>query len=94
VAHGEVMLAAVDTAATRLQQRHPQVKLARLPCGHAIPLERPKELADSISVSLKRRQLSGELPSWRGPALKAGPAREIHLIPIGFTIAAACENAG
>jgi hypothetical protein len=29
VPHGEAMLAAVDTAATRLQQRHPQIKLAR-----------------------------------------------------------------
>jgi pimeloyl-ACP methyl ester carboxylesterase len=48
VPHGEAMLAAVDTAATRLQQRHPQVKLARLACGHAIPLERPRELADLI----------------------------------------------
>jgi pimeloyl-ACP methyl ester carboxylesterase len=48
VPHGEAMLAAVDTAATRLQQRHPQVKLARLSCGHAIPLERPRELADLI----------------------------------------------
>ena len=48
VPHGEAMLAAVDTAATRLQQLHPQVKLARLPCGHAIPLERPRELADLI----------------------------------------------
>jgi pimeloyl-ACP methyl ester carboxylesterase len=44
----EAMLAAVDTAANRLQQRHPQVKLARLACGHAIPLERPRELADLI----------------------------------------------
>jgi hypothetical protein len=41
-------LAAVDTAATRLQQLHPEVKLARLACGHAIPLERPRELADLI----------------------------------------------
>jgi pimeloyl-ACP methyl ester carboxylesterase len=48
VPHGEAMLAAVDTAATRLQQLHPQVKLARLPCGHNIPLERPRELADLI----------------------------------------------
>jgi pimeloyl-ACP methyl ester carboxylesterase len=48
VPHGEAMRAAVDTAASRLQQRHPQVRLARLPCGHAIPLERPKELADLI----------------------------------------------
>jgi pimeloyl-ACP methyl ester carboxylesterase len=48
VPHGEAMLAAVDTAANRLQQRHPEVKLARLPCGHAIPLERPRELADLI----------------------------------------------
>jgi pimeloyl-ACP methyl ester carboxylesterase len=48
VPHGEAMLAAVETAATRLQQRHPQVKLARLPCGHNIPLERPRELADLI----------------------------------------------
>jgi pimeloyl-ACP methyl ester carboxylesterase len=48
VPHGEAMLAAVDTAATRLQQRHPEVTLARLPCGHAIPLERPRELADLI----------------------------------------------
>ena len=46
--HGEAMLAAVDTAATRLQQRHPQIKLARLPCGHNIPLARPRELADLI----------------------------------------------
>jgi len=38
----------VDTAATRRQQRHPQVKLAWLPCGHAIPLERPEELAELI----------------------------------------------
>jgi hypothetical protein len=42
------MRAAMDTAATRRRQRHPQVKLARLPCGHAIPLERPKELAELI----------------------------------------------
>jgi hypothetical protein len=42
------MLAAVDTAATRLQQLHPEVKLPRLACGHAIPLERPRELADLI----------------------------------------------
>jgi pimeloyl-ACP methyl ester carboxylesterase len=48
VPHGEAMLAAVDTAATRLQQRHPQVELARLPCGHNIPLERPRELAQLI----------------------------------------------
>jgi pimeloyl-ACP methyl ester carboxylesterase len=48
VPHGEVMLAAVDTAATRFQQLHPEVKLARLACGHAIPLERPRELADLI----------------------------------------------
>ena len=48
VPHGEAMLAAVDTAATRLQQRHPQIKLARLPCGHNIPLARPRELADLI----------------------------------------------
>jgi pimeloyl-ACP methyl ester carboxylesterase len=48
VPHGEAMLAAVETAATRLQQRHPQVKLARLPCGHNIPLERPRELAHLI----------------------------------------------
>jgi pimeloyl-ACP methyl ester carboxylesterase len=48
VLHGEAMLAAVDTAATRLQQLHPEVKLARLACGHAIPLERPRELADLI----------------------------------------------
>jgi hypothetical protein len=48
VPHGEAMLAAVDAAATRLQQLHPQVKLARLPCGHAIPLKRPRELADLI----------------------------------------------
>jgi pimeloyl-ACP methyl ester carboxylesterase len=48
VPHGEAMLAAVETAATRLQQHHPQVKLARLSCGHNIPLERPRELADLI----------------------------------------------
>ena len=48
VPHGEAMRAAVDTAASRLQQRHPEVKLARLACGHAIPLERPRELADLI----------------------------------------------
>ena len=48
VPHGEAMLAAVATAATRLQQRHPQIKLARLPCGHNIPLARPRELADLI----------------------------------------------
>jgi pimeloyl-ACP methyl ester carboxylesterase len=48
VPHGEAMLAAVNTAATRLQQRHPEIKLARLACGHAIPLERPRELADLI----------------------------------------------
>jgi hypothetical protein len=45
---GGVRLAAVDTAATRLQQHHPQVKLARLACGHNLPLERPRELADLI----------------------------------------------
>ena len=48
VPHGEVMLTAVDTAATRFRQLHPEVKLARLACGHAIPLERPRELADLI----------------------------------------------
>jgi pimeloyl-ACP methyl ester carboxylesterase len=48
VPHGEAMLAAVDAAADRLQQLHPEVELARLPCGHAIPLERPRELADLI----------------------------------------------
>jgi pimeloyl-ACP methyl ester carboxylesterase len=48
VPHGEAMLAAVNTAATRLQQLHPEVRLARLACGHAIPLERPRELADLI----------------------------------------------
>ena len=48
VPHGETMLAAVNTAATRLQQLHPEVKLGRLACGHAIPLERPRELADLI----------------------------------------------
>ena len=48
VPHGEAMLAAVDTAAARLQQRHPQIKLARLPCGHNIPIARPRELADLI----------------------------------------------
>jgi pimeloyl-ACP methyl ester carboxylesterase len=48
VPHGEAMLAAVNTAATRLQQLHPEVKLGRLACGHAIPLERPRELADLI----------------------------------------------
>lgn len=48
VPYGEAMLAAVDSAATRLQQRHPQIKLTRLPCGHNIPLARPRELADLI----------------------------------------------
>jgi pimeloyl-ACP methyl ester carboxylesterase len=48
VPHGEAMLAAVDTAATRLRQLHPEVRLARLACGHAIPLERPRELANLI----------------------------------------------
>jgi pimeloyl-ACP methyl ester carboxylesterase len=48
VPHGEAMLAAVDTAATRLHPLHPEVKLARLACGHASPLERPRELADLI----------------------------------------------
>jgi hypothetical protein len=43
------MRAAVDTAATRRQQRHPQVKVARLPCGHAILLERPKGPAELIT---------------------------------------------
>lgn len=49
VPQGEALLAAVDAAATRLQQRHPQVKLARLASGHNIPLERPRELADLVS---------------------------------------------
>jgi hypothetical protein len=40
------MPAAIDTAATRVRQLHPRVKLARLPCGHNIPLQRPKELAE------------------------------------------------
>ena len=48
VPQGKALLAAVDTAATRLQRRHPQVKLARLASGHNIPLERPRELADLI----------------------------------------------
>jgi pimeloyl-ACP methyl ester carboxylesterase len=48
VPHGGAMLAAVEAAANGLQQRHPEIKVARLPCGHAIPLERPRELADLI----------------------------------------------
>jgi pimeloyl-ACP methyl ester carboxylesterase len=48
VPHGRAMLAALDTAANRLDQLHPEIRLARLPCGHAIPLERPRELADLI----------------------------------------------
>jgi hypothetical protein len=61
VPQGEALLAAVDAAATRLQQRHPEVKLARLACGHAIPLERPRELADSLSASLNPCQLGPEI---------------------------------
>ena len=45
---GKALLAAVDAAATRFRQRHPQVKLARLASGQHIPLERPRELADLI----------------------------------------------
>jgi pimeloyl-ACP methyl ester carboxylesterase len=48
VPQGEALLAAMDAAAS-LQQRHPQVKLARLASGHNIPLERPRDLADLIS---------------------------------------------
>jgi len=66
VGHSLGGLLAVEHAATRLQQRHPQVKLARLACGHKVPLERPRELADLIGRLPHPRQLSCELP--RRPA--------------------------
>jgi hypothetical protein len=45
---GEAMRAAVDTAATRPQQRHPQVQLARLPVWSRHRAGAAKELAELI----------------------------------------------
>jgi hypothetical protein len=83
--HGEAMRAVVDTAATRLQQP------IRRSSWHGCRVVTPSRWSahrswpNPLSGSLKPRQLSCELPSWRGPALKAGPDREIHLILVGLT---------
>jgi pimeloyl-ACP methyl ester carboxylesterase len=45
---GEAMQAAKVEAAHRFQQAHPQVEQVWLDCGHAIPLQRPQELAAQI----------------------------------------------
>ena len=45
---GEALQAAKLEAARRFQQIHPQVEQVWLDCGHAIPLQRPRELATHI----------------------------------------------
>jgi pimeloyl-ACP methyl ester carboxylesterase len=49
---GEAMQAAKVEAARRFQQAHPQVELVWLDCGHAIALQRPRELAAHIVRSV------------------------------------------
>jgi pimeloyl-ACP methyl ester carboxylesterase len=45
---GEAMQAAKVEAARGFQQAHPQLDQVWLDCGHAIPLQRPQELAAQI----------------------------------------------
>jgi pimeloyl-ACP methyl ester carboxylesterase len=45
---GEEIREAVRIGARGLREAHPKVKVEWLPCGHNVPLERPKELADLI----------------------------------------------
>jgi pimeloyl-ACP methyl ester carboxylesterase len=48
VPRGEEIRRAVSDGARSLREAHPRVKVKWLPCGHNVPLERPKELADFI----------------------------------------------
>ena len=48
VPRGEEIRRAVSDGARSLREAHPRVKVKWLPCGHNVPLERPKELADLI----------------------------------------------
>ena len=48
VPQGEEIRRAVHDGARRLQETPPKVEVKWLPCGHNVPLERPKELADLI----------------------------------------------
>ena len=48
VPRGEEIRNAVSNGARRLQEAYPKVAVKWLPCGHNVPLERPKELADLI----------------------------------------------
>jgi pimeloyl-ACP methyl ester carboxylesterase len=48
VPRGEEIREAVSDGARSLRETRPRVKVKWLPCGHNVPLERPKELADLI----------------------------------------------
>jgi pimeloyl-ACP methyl ester carboxylesterase len=48
VPRGEEIREAVSNGVRSLRGMHPKVKVKWLPCGHNIPLEQPKELADLI----------------------------------------------
>ncbi len=48
VPQGEEIRDAVHKGVRSLRERHPNVKVEWLPCGHNVPLERPAELADLI----------------------------------------------
>jgi len=48
VPQGEEIREGVSNSARGLREAHPKVKVEWLPCGHNVPLERPKELADLI----------------------------------------------
>jgi pimeloyl-ACP methyl ester carboxylesterase len=48
VPQGEEIREAVSDGARSLREARPKVRVKWLPCGHNVPLERPKELADLI----------------------------------------------
>ncbi|MDQ3942541.1 MAG: alpha/beta hydrolase [Actinomycetota bacterium] len=48
VPQGEEIREAVSDGARSLRETHQKVEVKWLPCGHNVPLERPKELADLI----------------------------------------------
>jgi pimeloyl-ACP methyl ester carboxylesterase len=48
VPRGEEIREAVSDGVRSLQETRPKVKVKWLSCGHNVPLERPKELADLI----------------------------------------------
>jgi pimeloyl-ACP methyl ester carboxylesterase len=45
---GQTVRVAIRNAAQHLQRAHPDVEIAWLECGHMVPLQRPRELADLI----------------------------------------------